>query len=313
MLLFIFLLAQVGFGFGFADNIPPNHQCLFTCGCMKYYGDTIDKRLESIESGSIVKSRTTKHPNSSHVASESTETGILELKEMIRTNFDNFENSIGGHSSHVNDSIKYYLQDTSSEVGKQTSLINEMLHLLRNEFKGIGTNFEEIKKKQEGLDVFARDKLKRFDALTNAVNIKLKPVFLKSGRIVAFRDDLLETDFSSVKLVCENAGMKMITVHNQSELDELQDAAENFNPSIHVWLSASNMDDGEGNFKWADGTKLDTKSKLWLTKELGADVNQPDDYKNGKNACVYFDTKNTYNRKLLDAPCRNFGVVACEL
>ncbi|XP_065347360.1 uncharacterized protein LOC135944394 [Cloeon dipterum] len=331
MKLLILLLVAHNFGLVPSDSMRENHQCLYTCGCMKYYGDAIEKRMELMSSGIITKNRATREPNSSYDAMfqseklvDFLEAEFTEIKNIVKLEFgkleESLETTLNGVTKGVptipdQKSFEIRLQEhheaIASAVSQQASLLNDLVLLTKKQFKAISADLIEVQKKQDSFEEIAHRRLKEVNTLSHAVSVGHKSVFLPSGKIIVIPAEILRATWSAGKEFCVNLGMNLVTAKNQMELDEFHDAAKKVNASTSFWLSASNLDGGDANFKWQDGTPLPINSTLWLTTKFGGSVDQPDDYKNETEVCVYLFTSN--KKKLIDGACRFTSLVICQL
>ncbi|XP_059477495.1 C-type lectin domain family 4 member F-like isoform X2 [Neocloeon triangulifer] len=112
------------------------------------------------------------------------------------------------------------------------------------------------------------------------------------------------TSWAEAKVFCESRGMWMASAKNKADLAALLQETDQFENFDRWWLSASDIGQRPGEFRWIDGSPID--KNLW-DKQSG----EPDDHGEDKQTCVLIISGE--NKRLYDDPCTLEHNIICEL
>ncbi|XP_065352923.1 C-type lectin domain family 3 member A-like [Cloeon dipterum] len=174
---------------------------------------------------------------------------------------------------------------------------DSMMSALRALKRDINDTWIEARKTNEVVQNM--DKVAKQKSSCEAINSGL-PLTTVSNRIKYYIPALLmkhRLTWYQARDFCANNSMYLASPRNQHELNRLYDKIKDrYGTNTHWWLSASDVNQTAGDFKWHNGRAFHQDNSMWYN-----DANEPNSFGKGHEACVNLAT--SVRAKLNDDDC----------
>ncbi|XP_059486728.1 uncharacterized protein LOC132203175 [Neocloeon triangulifer] len=190
------------------------------------------------------------------------------------------------------DSLNITIHKSVASLTKEHKQIFEKLEQVENNLKDVAQKMDEIAKLtiSENRTKVTKSNCDRA-RLANLQN-------LPNGKKYFFHHTSF--DWFRAHDTCNNMGLRLATLKNQEDIEEVFNAGRNIDKWSIWWLSAKNQGFGDQmDYRWHDQTILDIDSSLWYS------------YANKRSDCVHLTHSD--NGKLNSLSCSMERSFVCEL